>query len=114
MATYSKQLLSGSTNGKGIKIANTATTVHTAVAGTSDIDEIWLYAVNSSGSDVKLTVEWGGTTDPDDHIEVTITAEAGLTLVAPGIPLQNGLIVKAKGATTNVILIHGYVNRITA
>ena len=114
MATYSKQLLSGSTNGKGIKIANTSTTVHTAVAGTSDIDEIWLYAVNSSGSDVKLTVEWGGTTDPDDHIEVTITAEAGLTLVAPGIPLQNGLIVKAKGATTNVILIHGYVNRITA
>ena len=114
MATYSKQLLSGSTNGKGIKIANTSTTVHTAVAGTSDIDEIWLYAVNSSGSDVKLTVEWGGTTDPDDHIEVTITAEAGLTLVAPGIPLQNGLIVKAKGGTTNVILIHGYVNRITA
>ena len=52
MATYSKQLLSGSTNGKGIKIANTSTTVHTAVAGTSDIDEIWLYAVNSSGSDV--------------------------------------------------------------
>ena len=114
MATYSKQLLSGSTNGKGIKIANTSTTVHTAVAGTSDIDEIWLYAVNSSGSDVKLMVEWGGTTDPDDHIEVTITAEAGLTLVAPGIPLQNGLIVKAKGATTNVILIHGYVTRITA
>ena len=114
MATYSKQLLSGSTNGKGIKIANTSTTVHTAVAGTSDIDEIWLYAVNSSGSDVKLTVEWGGTTDPDDHIEVTITAEAGLTLVAPGIPLQNGLIVKAKGGTTNGILIHGYVNRITA
>ena len=114
MATYSKQLLSGSTNGKGIKIANPSTTVHTAVAGTSDIDEIWLYAVNSSGSDVKLTVEWGGTTDPDDHIEVTITAEAGLTLVAPGIPLQNGLIVKAKGGTTNVILVHGYVNRITA
>ena len=95
MATYSKQLLSGSTNGKGIKIANTSTTVHTAVAGTSDIDEIWLYAVNSSGSDVKLTVEWGGSTDPDDHIEVTMTAEAGLTLVAPGIPLQTGLRVKA-------------------
>lgn len=114
MATYSKQLLSGSTNGKGIKIASTSTTVHTAVAGTSDIDEVWLYAVNTSGSDVKLTVEWGGTTDPDDTIEVTITAEAGLTLVAPGIPLQNGLIVKAKGATTNVIVVHGYVNRITA
>jgi hypothetical protein len=114
MATYSKVLLSGSTNGKGIKIASTSTAVHAAIAGTSSIDEIWLYAVNSSAADVKLTLEWGGTTDPDDTIESTITAESGLTLIAPGIPLQNGLIVNAKGATTNVILIHGYVNRITA
>ena len=43
MATYSKQLLSGGTNGKNIKVAATATagtTIHTAVAGTTDIDEI--------------------------------------------------------------------------
>ncbi len=53
MATYSKVLLSGSTNGKGIKIASSSTTVHTAIAGTSSIDEIWLYAVNSSAADVK-------------------------------------------------------------
>jgi hypothetical protein len=62
MATFSKRLLSGSTDGKAIKVVQTATagtTIHTAVSGTSDIDEIWLYAVNSSASAVKLTLEWG-------------------------------------------------------
>jgi len=114
MATYTKHLLSGSTNGKGIKIAATSTTIHTGVAGTSDIDEVWLYAVNSSAADYKVTFEWGGTTDPDDHIEITITAQSGLVLIAPGIPINNGLIVKAKGDQADVINVFGYVNRITA
>jgi hypothetical protein len=116
MATFSKVLLSGSTNGKQIKVGATATpgtTIHTAVSGTSSIDEIWLYAVNSSTSSVKLTVEWGEATAPDGNIEVTIPAESGYTLVVPGLPLQNGLIVKAFAGTTNVILINGYVNRIS-
>jgi hypothetical protein len=116
MATYSKQLLSGSTNGKGIKVAATATagtTVHTAVSGTSSIDEVWLYAHNTSSAAVKLTLEWGGTTSPDDHIEINIGAEGtGLVLVAPGIVLQNSLVVRAFAATANVINIFGYVNRI--
>jgi len=116
MATMSKVLLSGSTNGKAIKVAQTATagdTIHTAVSGASDLDEIWLWAVNSSGSDVKLTLEWGEATAPDGNIEVTIEAESGLVQVVPGLLLQNGLIVKAFAATTNVILLHGFVNRIS-
>jgi hypothetical protein len=116
MASYSKQLLSGSTNGKGIKVAATATagtTIHTAIAGTSSIDEIWLYANNTSSSGVKLTLEWGEATAPDGNIEITIPAEGtGMVLIAPGIPLQNGLVVKAFAATANVINIFGYVNRI--
>lgn len=115
MATFTKMLLSGSTQGKGILIAQTATagdTIHTAVAGTSSLDEIWLYAVNSSASAVKLTIEWGEATAPNGNIEVTIPAESGLTLVTPGLLLQNGLVVKAFAGTTNVIVIHGFVNRI--
>ncbi len=117
MATYSKQLLSGGTNGKNIKVAATAsagTTIHTAVAGTSDMDEIWLYACNTDSSDRKLTIEYGGTTSPDDLTEITIRAEAGWVLIAPGMLLQNGLIVKAFAASANVVNINGYVNRITA
>jgi len=117
MATYAKQLLSGSTNGKGILVVATAsagTTIHTAVSGTSDLDELWVYAVNSSDTDVKLTLEWGEATAPDGNIEQTVPAESGLMLLAPGLLLQNSLVLKAFAGTTNVIVIHGYANRITA
>ena len=117
MATYSKQLLSGGTNGKNVKVVATATagtTIHTAVSGTSDMDEIWLYACNTDSTDRKLTLEFGGTTSPDDLVEVTIGAEAGWVLVCPGILLQNSLVVKAFAAAANVVVINGYVNRITA
>lgn len=117
MATFTKQLLSGSTNGKAIKVAATATagtTIHTAASGTTTIDEIWLYAHNTSSASVKLTIEWGETTAPDGHIEINIGAEGtGMILVAPGIPLQNSLVVRAFAGTANVINIFGYVNRIS-
>lgn len=114
MPNYTKQKLSGSTDGKQIKITSTtaATTVHTSVSGTSDFDEIWLYATNTSTSNVKLTVRFGGTASPDDEIETTITAESGLVLVVPGLVLQNGAVVSAFAATANVINVSGYVNRI--
>ena len=87
MATFTKTLLSGSTNGKAIKVVQTATagtTIHTAVSGTSSLDESWLYAHNSSASTVKLTLEWGEATAPDGNIEINIGAEGtGLVLVAP-------------------------------
>jgi hypothetical protein len=118
MATYSKLCLSGSTNGKQIKLNATsgsgATDVHTAVSGTDNFDEIWLWAVNSSSSSVKLTIQWGEETNPDGNIEVVIPGESGLMLVVPGLLLQNSLLIKAYASTTNVILINGYVNRITS
>ena len=117
MATFSKVLLSGSTDGKAIKVAATATagtTIHTAGSGSTNRDEIWIYAVNSSTSGVKLTLEWGEATAPDGNIELTVAAESGLVLVIPGLLLQNSLVCKAFAATANVILLHGYVNRITA
>ncbi len=114
MATFTKIKLSGSTDGKQIKVVQTATagtTIHTAHA--TDLDEIWIYCVNSSGSSVKLTIEWGEATAPDGNIEVTIPAESGYVLVVPGLVLTNSLVVKAFAATANVLLINGFVNRIT-
>ena len=116
MATYTKALLSGSTNGKGIKVVATSTagtTIHTAVAGTSAWDEIWLYAVNSSDTAVKLTLEWGEATAPDGNIEASIPGETGLFLIVPGLLLNGGLVVKAFAASANLIIIHGFVNHIT-
>lgn len=115
--TISKIELSGSIDGRGIKVAATATpgtAVHTAQSGTGvdNYDEIWLWAYNSDTVARKLTIEWGGVTSPDDTIEVTIPPESGGILVIPGWILQNSLLVKAFCATTNVVMIAGYVNRI--
>lgn len=119
MASFSKIVLSGSTDGKAIKVAATGTpgtTVHTGSSTATTIDEVWLYATNTDTTARKLTVEWGGTSSPDDLIEVTIPAESGLTLVAPGLLIKgnasSALVVRAFCASANVVTIHGYVNRI--
>jgi hypothetical protein len=120
MATFSKVKLSGSTDGRAIKVAATATagtTIHTGSATATTYDEIWLYAMNTSSSSVKLTIEWGDTTSPDDLIELTVLPEAGLVTVVPGLLIKGNatpLVVRAFAATANVVTIHGFVNQITA
>jgi hypothetical protein len=119
MATFEKLTLSGSTDGRAVKVAATATagtTIHTGPSSATVIDEVWLYAMNTDTTARKLTIEWGGTSAPDDLIELTIPAESGLTLVAPGLLIKgNGtpLVVRAFAATADVVTIHGYVNRIS-
>lgn len=118
--TYTKTKLSASTDGRAIKVAATATpgtTIHTGSATATTYDEVWLYAQNTDTSAVKLTIEWGGTTSPDDLIEITIQPEAGLVCIAPGLLIKGNatpLVVKAFAATANVITLHGFVNQITA
>jgi hypothetical protein len=120
MATFSKIALSGSTDGRLIKVVQTATagtTIHTGSATATTFDELWLYAVNSDTTDRKLTIEWGGVSAPDDLIEQTITAESGLVLVVAGLVIKGNatpLVVRAFCASANVVMIGGYVNRITA
>ena len=113
---YQKRKLSGSTDGCGIKVAasgSPGTLIHNALSSVAanEWDEIFIEAVNTHTSDVKLTVEWGGTSSPDDLIEVTIPAESGFTEVIPGHVLQNGALVRAFAARADVIVLHGYVNR---
>lgn len=108
--TISKELLSGSTNGRPIDITGTASgsadTLHTT--GATAKDEIWLWAVNQDASDHKLTIEFGAATPP---IEVTIPAEDGLYLVVPGLLLSGSDVVKAFADAASKIAIAGYVNR---
>lgn len=119
MATFTKRILSNSTDGKAIKVAQTATAgtlIHTGDTVTSTLDEVWVYANNTSSSNVKLTIEWGEAASPDGHIEVTVLAEAGLVSIVPGLLIKGNatpLTVRAFAATADVITIHGFVNRIT-
>lgn len=120
MATYSKVALSGSTQGKGIKVvatATTGTTIHATGTSSSIIDEVWLYAYNSSTGPVSLTVEFGGTAAPDNNIKIDIPPTSGLTLVVPGLILTGtgaaANTVTAFAGTANVVTLSGYVNRIS-
>lgn len=119
MATFTKVNLSGSTQGKAIKVvatASTGTTIHATGTSSATIDEVWLYAYNSSASSVVLTIQYGGTATPDDDIKLTIPATSGLTLVVPGLTLTGtgsaANTIRAYAATANVVMISGYVNRI--
>ena len=121
MATFTKNHLSGSTDGKGVKVVQTATagtTIHTGPTNTAQFHEVWLYAVNSDTSSRKLTIEWGGVASPDDLIEFSVPADSGLYLMVPGLVIKGNasaaLVVRAFCATANVVNIAGYVNRITA
>ena len=116
MATFTKTLLSGSTNGRNVKVVATATAgtlIHTAIAGTTSLDEVYLYACNTSGSAVTLTIEWGGVTSPDDLTVISLPATSGRILIADGKLLQNGLVIRAFASSANVIVIDGFVNRIS-
>lgn len=114
--TFTKTILSGSTDGKGIPIVATATAgtlLHTGSATPATLHEVWLYIVNTSTTPVKATIEWGFATTPDSNIEVTIAPEDGLLLVIPGLILKGNatpLTVKAFAGTTNVLVAHGFVN----
>ena len=113
---YQKRKLSGSSDGRGVKVAASSspgTLIHTALSSVAanEWDEVFIQAVNTSADAVKLTLEWGGSTSPDDLIEVTIPAESGFTEVIPGHVLQNGVEVRAFAAQADVIVLHGYVNR---
>ena len=111
---FTKQYLSGSTTGKGIKIAQTATPgtlLHTADATAKD--EVWVFVQNSDTTARKLTIEFGGVAVPDDLMEVTVPAESGLLCVIPGLVLGNSLVVRAWAATANVLVAYGFVNRVS-
>ena len=117
-----KQLLSGSTRGKPIKVVATATAgtvIHATGTSASIIDEVTLYAHNSDTADRTLTIEFGGVTDPDDLIVKAITIPARVTrsvvvwqqpLVGTGSVAST---VAAFASVANVITITGFVNRIT-
>jgi hypothetical protein len=118
MASYTRQLLSGSTNGRTIPVAANATPgtlIHQAVAGTSAYDEVYAWVSNVTNQAVPLTIEWGGVTDPGDHAvkQVSIPPNSPMIPILTGQVIQNGLNVRAFAGTAAALNIVGYVNRIS-
>lgn len=114
---FTHEVLSGSTNGLGVVISQTATagnTIHTAISGTTSRDEIWMWAQNNDvdGETRNLTIEFGGTA-AGNLIIVPVPCKAGPVLVVPGFPLRNGLVVAAFADEASDVMVYGYVHRVT-
>lgn len=113
MAQITRLNLSGSTNGRRVKVAASATpgtVIHTAHA--TALDECYLNAHNSAATSVTLTIEFGGVATPDDVIEVTVPPKSGLMQVIAGDAVSGSLVVRAFASTANVVTLGGYVLRI--
>ena len=112
----SRQLLSFSTNGLGIQIVNTvvgsADSIHQAVSGSVNFDEIHLWAFNRHTSAVDLSIAFGGIS-AKDLVQVSIPKDDGLFAIINGQNLNGGLTVKAFASVANVITIFGFVTRLT-
>lgn len=117
---YTRQLLSGTpASGRVIPVAAVATPgtlIHTAVAGAApNFDEVYLWASNVTGAAATLTIEWGGVTDPGDHIvkQFSIPANSPPLPIVTGEVLNGGLAIRAFSGTASAINISGYVNRMS-
>ena len=120
MATFTKTLLSASSQGQPIIVVATAssgTTIHATGTSSSIIDEVWLYANNTSTSPVLLTVQFGGTGAVQNAKPITLAPQSGDVLIVAGLPLTgdgtNATTTRAFAATASVVTISGYVNRIS-
>lgn len=108
--------LSGSTTGRPIPVSGTATgsanTIHT-VASAPGYDAVFLYASNVTNAAATLTIEWGGTGDPTDHLvkAYSIPANSAPIPIATGQQMSGGLTIKAFSGTASAINITGYALR---
>lgn len=117
MATYSARLASGSTSGKPIPIAATATPgtlLHTCVAGDNAFDEVYLWVSNITNTAASLTVEWGGVTDPGSHLVkgYMVAANSLLVPIATGLRMNGGMVIRAFSGTASALNAVLNVNRI--
>ncbi len=120
----SLQVLTGSTQGKPVKIVATSTPgtlVHTTDINSTNISRLYLWAINTqaaaTATTVLVTVEFGDATAPDHNIIVPIPGQAGAVQIADGFPLTGsgaaGATVRVFAATTAVINIVGYCLDVT-
>jgi len=108
-ATFTPIVLSGSTQGRAIKLTatsiGTAQTLHTGPSVAGQFDDLELWAANTGSGLETATICNGGTTDPDDRVPVPIPPIVGPICLGryrvPGNGTPN--VLKAFVTTANVI-----------
>ena len=110
--TVTKNKLSGSTNGKQIKITtkeDPGTLIHTCVSETTDYDEIWLYATNTNKSAIKITTHFNDDASNAYWLWYILPPQSGWICVCNGWSVHNGAILRMFANLINVVNVAGYV-----
>jgi len=131
---FSKQFFSSSANGiyYGLPISitgsgtfpsapNFGTQIHTIASGSTEIDEVWLYATNVATTPRGLAVQFGYTGSTYEIIQ-TIPSRSGLTLIIPGLSVgktgsasdERTIAAYVNGTSyTGDVTVTGFINRIS-
>lgn len=110
---YTPTIPSGSTNGRPIKLASSATLLHTCTNVAGEMDEVSVYVHNQHTADVTVTIEVDDNTAVDDEVtEFTIAPNSGLVLCVPGLRFNGGTTIEAKGSVADVVTASVIVNNI--
>jgi len=120
MAAITKQFLSGDANGQGVAIGavNTFVTLHTAVAGVSSIDEVWVWIKTQQANTILFRTngvqEWSVANNPNTDSPTSGPLNPPY-MVIPGWIFNNGTLIQVRVtvAIAQRIMVYGYVNRIT-
>ena len=115
MASAEMKILSGSANGKPLRITPTSgigsgVLVHATAATAGIVHLIHISAVNTHTAAVLLTIEGGA---PLEENQFTVTLQPDLPVDLPTLALDPGQTVTAFAATSNVVRLWGYVNEVT-
>ena len=117
MGTWSKVVLSGSTNGQGVAITgltpSTGNLIHTPASG-NGLDEVIIYAYNSATTARELGIAIGPTTNVGSRFVHTLPAgdKAGLQPIVPGLTLNaTTCTVRMYATAADIINVFGWVNR---
>jgi len=118
MTSIDREFLSEGANGSYVNITasgSPGTLIHTATSTGNEKDEVWLWGVDNTGSDASVVIEWGGTNDVTDVLNVGVAAAQGEQLLVAGRSLAGGLTVRAysdfTSATISGVNIGGHINR---
>lgn len=109
---YTREPLSGSTHGRGIKVVATGTAgtlIHTGQASTTLTDVVTLVACNTDTVTRRLTLEWGGATVPDDNLIFDLPPKSTVPIVVDLI-IRNSLVIRAFCDAANIVTILGFIN----
>lgn len=110
-----KRIFDASASGAGILLGLTSSPgilIHTALAGNTTRDEVWIWVTNNTGSDAYVTISWAGLLGKD-QVQYLVTARDGPKCVVPGWLLEDGASVYAWASASGALTVQGFVNRIT-